>query len=67
MTEQTKTPPEGGGYEIWVGEGAAMGSCLSPAQEDNERKKRRTALRRIMWLNATSMVLALLSLAVALS
>lgn len=86
MTEQTKTPPEGGGVQCQVAgcllaepgghlatkisEQLGAAAKFSPSVELHpyeENQKRRTALRRIIWLNITSMALSLLSLAMALS
>lgn len=46
---------------------AAKFSPGTEMRHDEGGQKRRNTLRRIMWLNITSMVLALMSLAIALS
>lgn len=60
MEGEMKTPPEGGA--------CAVQGC--GCQQDSDvigSRARLTIIKRIMWLNITSMVLALLSIVVALS
>lgn|GEM_PF-6102740 len=59
-SEKTKTPPGGGACDV---------QCCRCQQASNviESRARLTIIRRIMWLNIVGMVLALLSVAVALS